>query len=45
LPDPEFHQPLRGLHPLLRAGLKVELDFAQETTSVWIPDGPADPTS
>jgi hypothetical protein len=39
-PDPEFHRPLIGLRPLLRAGLKVELEFAQKTVSIWVPDKP-----
>jgi hypothetical protein len=38
LPDPQFHRPLIGLRPLLRAGLKIELNFAQKTVSVWVPD-------
>lgn len=41
LPDPEFHRPLLGLRPLLRAGLKVDLDFAQKTVSVWARRAPA----
>jgi hypothetical protein len=36
-PDPEFHRALLGMRPLIRAGLKVELDFAGRTVSVWIP--------
>jgi hypothetical protein len=38
LPDPEFHRPLLGLRPLLRAGLRIELEFAQKTLSLWTPD-------
>jgi hypothetical protein len=40
LPDPEFHRPLIGMRALRRAGLRVELDFAQDTISVWTPDLP-----
>jgi hypothetical protein len=39
-PDPEFHRPLLGLRPLLRTGLKVELDFARKTVCLWTPDSP-----
>ncbi len=38
LPDPEFNRPLIGLRTLCRAGLRVELDCAQDTVSVWTPD-------
>lgn len=36
-PDPEFHRALLGMRPLIRAGLKFELDFAGRTVSVWTP--------
>lgn len=36
-PDPEFHRPLLGVRLLLRAGLKVQTDFARATVSVWTP--------
>jgi hypothetical protein len=36
-PDLEFHRALVGLRPLIRAGLKFELDFAGCTVSVWTP--------
>lgn len=38
LPDPEFHRPSVGLRALRRAGLKIEIDFARDTVSVWTPD-------
>jgi hypothetical protein len=41
LPDPHFHRPLVGLRVLRRARLKVELDFAQDTISIWAPDSPS----
>jgi hypothetical protein len=41
LPDPHFNRPLIGLRALRRAGLRVELDFANDTVSVWTPDPPA----
>jgi hypothetical protein len=36
-PDPEFHRALVGMRPLLRASLKIELDFANQTVSLWTP--------
>jgi hypothetical protein len=36
-PEPEYHRALVGIRPLIRAGLKVELDFAGRTLSVWTP--------
>ena len=33
----EFHRPLLGMRALLRAGLKVRIDFARATVSVWTP--------
>jgi hypothetical protein len=38
LPDPEFHRPVLGMRPLLRARLRVELDFAGRALSLWTPD-------
>jgi hypothetical protein len=38
LPDPQFHRPLIGVRALRGAKLKVELDFANDTLSVWTPD-------
>ena len=37
-PDPEFQRPLIGMRALRSAGLKVEIDFANDTISVWTPD-------
>jgi hypothetical protein len=37
-PDPEFQRPLVGIRALRSAGLKVEIDFANDTISVWKPD-------
>jgi hypothetical protein len=36
-PDPEFERPLIGMRALRRAGLKVQIDFAKATLSLWIP--------
>jgi hypothetical protein len=36
-PDPEFHRALLGMRPLVRAGLKLELDFANRAVSLWTP--------
>jgi hypothetical protein len=36
--DPQFQRPLIGLRALRRAGLRVEIDFANDTISVWTPD-------
>jgi hypothetical protein len=38
IPDPQFQRPLIGIRALRRAGLRVEIDFAQDTVSVWTPD-------
>lgn len=38
LPDPEFQRPLIGLRALRTAGVRVEIDFARDTDSVWTPD-------
>jgi hypothetical protein len=37
LPDPQTNCPLLGMRALERAGLKVAIDFAQATVSVWTP--------
>jgi len=37
VPDPQFQRPLIGVRALRLAGLKVELDFARDTVSVWTP--------
>jgi hypothetical protein len=42
-PDPQFNRPLIGMRALRRARLRVELDFAGDTVSVWTPD-PAPPS-
>ncbi|HZW33320.1 MAG TPA: hypothetical protein VFF52_21560 [Isosphaeraceae bacterium] len=36
-PDPELHRALIGMRPLIRAGLKLEVDFASRTFSLWTP--------
>ncbi len=36
--DPEFQRPLIGIRALRAAGLNVEIDFANDTISVWTPD-------
>jgi hypothetical protein len=36
-PDPESQRALVGMRPLIRAGLKVEVDFASRTVSLWTP--------
>lgn len=38
LPDPEFQRPILGLRAMRTAGLRVEIDFANDTVSVWTPD-------
>ncbi len=38
VPDPQFQRPLIGIRALRTAGLKVEIDFANDTVSVWTPD-------
>ncbi|MCI0681299.1 MAG: hypothetical protein L0Y71_04275 [Gemmataceae bacterium] len=40
-PDPHFDRPLIGIRALRRAGLRIEIDFAHDTVSVWTPDPPA----
>lgn len=37
IPDPHFQRPLIGIRALRSAGLKVEIDFAHDTVSVWTP--------
>jgi hypothetical protein len=37
-PDPQFQRPLIGMRALRSAGLKVEIDFANDTVSAWTPD-------
>ena len=36
--DPQFQRPLLGIRALRTAGLRVEIDFANDTVSVWTPD-------
>jgi len=38
IPDPEFNRPLIGVRALRRSGLRIEIDFANDTVSVWTPD-------
>jgi hypothetical protein len=37
-PDPHLNRPLVGMRTLQRAALRVELDYAKTTVSVWTPD-------
>lgn len=37
LPDPQFQRPLIGIRALRSAGLRIEIDFAADTVSVWTP--------
>jgi hypothetical protein len=37
-PDPQFQRPLIGIRAFRSAALKVEIDFANDTVSVWMPD-------
>lgn len=37
LPDPHFQRPLVGIRAMRSAGLRVEIDFAADTISVWTP--------
>lgn len=37
IPDPQFQRPVIGVRALRRAGLRVEVDFARDTLSVWTP--------
>ena len=41
LPDPYYQRPLVGIRALRRAGLRIEIDFAHDTISVWTPDSTA----
>jgi hypothetical protein len=43
LPDPHFNRPLIGIRTLSVARLRVEVDFAASTVSVWTPDPPSSP--
>jgi len=36
-PDPEFFRPVIGMRALMRAGLKVRIDFAKARISIWTP--------
>lgn len=38
IPDPHFQCPLIGMRALRNAGLRVEIDFAHDSVSVWTPD-------
>ena len=38
VPDPHWQRPLIGIRALRSAGLRVEIDFAHDTVSVWTPD-------
>lgn len=38
IPDPHFKRPLVGIRALRAAKLRVEIDFANDTVSVWTPD-------
>jgi hypothetical protein len=37
-PDPQYQRPLIGVRALRTAGLKVEIDFVNDTISVWTLD-------
>jgi len=37
-PDPQFQRPIIGIRALRAAGLKVEIEFANDMISVWTPD-------
>ena len=37
-PDPQFQRPFIGIRRCRAAGLKVEIDFANDMISVWTPD-------
>jgi hypothetical protein len=37
-PDPHFQRPLLGVRAMRAAGLRVEIDFAGDTISVWTPN-------
>lgn len=38
LPDPQLERPLIGIEAMRTAGLRVEIDFTNDTVSVWTPD-------
>jgi hypothetical protein len=38
IPDPYFQRPLVGVRALRTAKLRIEIDFNQDTVSVWTPD-------
>jgi hypothetical protein len=38
VPDPRFQRPLIGIRALRSARLRVDIDFAHDTLSVWTPD-------
>ncbi len=38
--EPEFQRPLIRIRALRSAGMKIEIDFARDTVSVWTPDVP-----
>jgi hypothetical protein len=42
IPDPQFQRPLIGIRALRTARLRVEIDFDNDTISLWTPD-PAGP--
>ncbi|MBI1915551.1 MAG: hypothetical protein HYS12_12585 [Planctomycetes bacterium] len=37
LPDPNLHRPLVGMQALIQSGLKLEIDFASQLLSLWVP--------
>ena len=37
LPDPNLHRPLVGMQALIQAGLKLEIDCANQMLSLWVP--------
>jgi hypothetical protein len=37
-PDPQFQRPIIGIRALRAAGLKIEIEFSNDTISVWTPD-------
>jgi hypothetical protein len=37
-PDPHFQRPIIGIRALSAAALKVEIDFANDTISLWTAD-------
>lgn len=36
-PDAQLHRPLIGMSALIRAGLKLEIECASRTVSIWTP--------